>query len=102
MPEIRYKISQEAASDLEEIWLYTYRTWSAEQANRYLDLLFDEIDYLTLKPESGIDYSHVRKGYLKSRVKSHFIFYRINAKKKELEIIRILHQMMDVDSQLNI
>jgi len=96
-----YKISKEASDDLEKIWLYTIETWSAEQADRYLNLLFDEIEYLCLKPNSGSDFGHVRKGYFCSRVKSHFIFYIINENKNELEIIRILHQQMDIENRLN-
>lgn len=95
-----YKISNEAAIDLENIWLYTIETWSEEQANRYLDLIFDEIEYLSIKPQSGTDYSNIRKGYFRSRVKSHFIFYKINVSKNELEIIRILHQQMDIKNHL--
>jgi len=51
----------------------------------------DEIEYLAKNPKSGEDYSMVRKGYFRSRIKSHFIFYKINRKNKEIEIIRILH-----------
>jgi toxin ParE1/3/4 len=98
---MKYKISKEALNDLEKIWLYTLETWSLEQADRYYNLLMDEIEYLTVNPKSGKDYSHVRKGYFRSRVKSHFIFYKINMKEKELEIIRILHQKMDIESRLN-
>lgn len=94
------KISNEAAIDLENIWLYTFATWSEEQANRYLNLIFDEIEYLSFKPQSGSDFSSIRKGYFRSRVKSHFIFYKINISKNELEIIRILHQQMDVENHL--
>lgn len=96
-----YKISKEASNDLEKIWLYTIETWPAEQADRYLNLIFDEIEYLCQKPNAGSDFSHVRKDYLRSRVKSHFIFYKINQKQSELEIIRILHQQMDIKNQLN-
>jgi toxin ParE1/3/4 len=98
---MKYKISKEALNDLENIWFYTVGTWSAEQADRYFNLLMDEIEYLSVNPKSGKDYSHVRKGYFCSRVKSHFIFYKINPKDKELEIIRILHQKMDIESRLN-
>ena len=34
----------------------------------------------------GKDYNDVRKGYFRSRVKSHFIFYKINLKEKKVEI----------------
>lgn len=95
-----FKLSKEAENDLENIWLYTFENWSAEQADRYLNLIIDEIEYLSQKPESGINFANIRKGYFRSKVKSHFIFYRINAQKEELEIIRILHERMDIDNHL--
>lgn len=98
---MRYKISIEAQNDLENIWLYTFENWSTEQADRYYDLILDEIEYLAKNPEGGQDYSHVRKGYLRSKVKSHYIFYKINKKDNSVEIIRILHQQMDIENRLN-
>jgi toxin ParE1/3/4 len=98
---MNYKISNEAQNDLENIWLYTFETWSIEQADRYIELIIDEIEYLSEKPNTGKDYSEVRKGYFRSKVKSHFIFYRINSKEELIEIIRILHQQMDIDNRLN-
>ena len=98
---MNYKISKEAEKDLEKIWLYTFETWSLEQADYYYDLLMDEIEYLAENPKNGTDFSQIRKGYFRSRVKSHFIFYRISLKSDEVEIIRILHQQMDIDSQLS-
>lgn len=95
-----FKLSKEAENDLENIWLYTFENWSAEQADRYLNLIIDEIEYLSQKPESGINFENFRKGYFRSKVKSHFIFYRINAQKEALEIIRILHERMDIDNHL--
>nr|WP_294931637.1 type II toxin-antitoxin system RelE/ParE family toxin [uncultured Flavobacterium sp.] len=95
---MNYKISIEATYDLEKIWLYTFENWSVEQADRYLNLIFDEIEYLCLKPNSGKGFSHVREGYLRTKVKSHLIFYKINTKENELQIIRILHQMMDIEN----
>lgn len=97
---MKTSISKEALNDLEKIWLYTFETWSFEQADRYINLLMDEIDYISSNPKSGKDYSHVRKGYYRTKVRSHFIFYKIYFKKDELEIIRILHQQMDFESQL--
>lgn len=97
---MNYKISNEASYDLEKIWLYTFENWSIEQADRYINVIVDEIEYLCLKPNSGKDFSHIRKGYDRTKVKSHLIFYRINIKKEEIEIIRILHQMMDIENLL--
>lgn len=98
---MNFKISHEANQDIQSIWIYTYENWSKEQADRYFNLLMEEIEYVTKNPESEKDYSHVRRGYLRTRIKSHFIFYRINRKDEEIEIIRILHQRMDLKSRLN-
>lgn len=95
-----YILSKEVTKDLENIWLYTLENWSIEQADRYLNLLFDEIDYLCLNPNSGFDFGNIRKGYFRSKVKSHFIFYKINLKQNHIEIIRILHEMMDVENHI--
>jgi toxin ParE1/3/4 len=32
---MKYRISKEALNDLEKLWLYTFETWSLEQADRY-------------------------------------------------------------------
>lgn len=96
-----YKISKEAYLDIEEIWLFTFKNWSFQQADRYVNLIIDEIEYLSINPESGENCSFIREGYLRSRVKSHFIFYRINHEISEIQIIRILHQRMDFGYQLD-
>lgn len=97
---MNFKISQLASHDIENIWLYTLANWSVEQADRYFSLVMDEIEYIAKHPESGKDYSEVREGYFRSRIQSHFIFYKINKMKNEVEIIRILHQRMDIESLL--
>jgi len=96
-----YKISKLAVQDLENIWLYTFENWSHEQADRYFNLIIDEIEYLAQNLDSGKDFSFIRKGYFRSKIKSHLIFYRIDKKNTFLEIIRILHQSMDIENRLN-
>ena len=98
---MKYELSKEASRDLENIWLYTYKTWSEEQADRYYNLLLDEIEFVAEKPQSGKDQGHIREGYFRTRVKSHYIFYRINLRKNQIEIVRILHQRMDIEARLN-
>ncbi len=96
-----YKISLKATEDLEAIWLYTFENWSLEQADRYINLIFDEIEYLSIKPHAGKKFSHVRKNYWCVKVKSHLIFYRQIPNQKSIEIIRVLHQRMDIANRLN-
>lgn len=92
-----YELSENAKNDLEEIWLFTFENWSLEQANYYYDLILDEIQYIAENPKSGVDINKIRQTYFRSRVKSHFIYYRINNKTLFVEIIRILHQQMDLE-----
>lgn len=94
-----YRISVNAAEDIEQIWLYTVDNWSVEQADRYVNLIFDEMEYLADNPVAGKDLTHIRKDYRSSKVKSHLIFYRL-VEKNDIEIIRVLHQRMDIVNQL--
>ena len=48
-----YKLSVKASNDIENIWLYTFEKWSLEQADRYINLIIDEIEYLSYNPNSG-------------------------------------------------
>jgi toxin ParE1/3/4 len=98
---VTYKISLKAVEDIESIWLYTYEKWSLEQADRYVNLIMDEIEYLSAHPNSGKNINHLRKGYRQAKVKSHLIFYQINGLQNEIEIIRVLHQQMDIPNRLN-
>ena len=97
---MRLRISREAALDLENIWTYSREQWSVEQANRYYRFLFEKIDLILQNPFAGLDYSHIKPGYRKVSVKSHSIFYRVAEEQNSLEVIRILHQKMDVDLNL--
>jgi len=98
MKALPYVVSKKAVGDLEDIWLYTVENWSIARADRYYKLIFDEIDHICQDPTSGKVMNDIRKGYRASKVKSHLIFYRII--EETIEIIRILHERMDIDSRL--
>jgi toxin ParE1/3/4 len=94
-----YFLSKKANDDIENIWLYTRKNWSREQADRYFNLILDEIEYIASDLESGKDYGHIKSGYRGAKVKSHIIFYRMD-NSDSIEIVRILHQMMDIKNKL--
>ncbi|MCY7309496.1 MAG: type II toxin-antitoxin system RelE/ParE family toxin [Chitinophagaceae bacterium] len=99
MKSLPYVISKKAVYDLEEIWLYTAEKWSVDQADRYYNLIFDEINFICKNNNAGKSMEHVRKGYRASKVKSHLLFYRIQ--NNTFEVIRILHERMDIKNRLN-
>lgn len=92
-------ISKKASEDIEKIWLYTYKNWSQEQADRYYNLILDEIEYIAENFESGKSVDYIKKGYRATVVKSHIIFYK-KSKHNIVEIIRVLHQKMDVENRI--
>jgi toxin ParE1/3/4 len=98
MNKVTYRISEKAVKDLEDIWLYTFETWSQEQADRYYNLIISEIEYVAKYFESGKIMEHIKKGYRASKVKSHLIFYR-KGEDEVIEIVRILHQRMDIENR---
>lgn len=98
MKALPYVITAKAISDLEEIWLYTFEKWSVAQADRYYNLIFDEINFICKNSDYGKPMDDIRKGYRACKVKSHLIFYRVV--NNTIEVIRILHEQVDIGSRL--
>ncbi|HHH53271.1 MAG TPA: type II toxin-antitoxin system RelE/ParE family toxin [Bacteroidetes bacterium] len=93
-------ISQKAQGDLISIWDYTFKNWSLNQADSYYQFIIDKISEVCNKPDIGKSFEKFRTGYWGATVKSHIIFYKLSSKNK-IEIIRILHQRMDLKTRLN-
>ncbi len=97
----KYIISEKALDDINQIWIYTAENGSIEQADRYYNLIFDEIEYIVEHFEMARDFGNIRKNYRCSKVKSHLVFFR-KTKSNEIEVIRVLHERMDIENQLSI
>ena len=100
MKRCKYRISEKAIEDIEKIWIYTFENWSVEQADRYYNLIIDEIEFVAENFMSGKSMDFIKRGYRASKVKSHLIFFR-KAEDDKIEVIRILHQVMDLENRLN-
>lgn len=97
MPE--YIISEKALEDINNIWIYTAENWSVEQANRYYNLIIDEIEYIVQNLDMARDFGKIRKSYKYSKVKSHLIFFKKD-KTNDIEVVRVLHERMDIENRL--
>ena len=95
-----YIISEKALDDLNTIWIYTAENWSVEQANRYYNLILDEIEFVTENFETMKDFGFARKNYRYSKVKSHLVFCKKH-ENTEIEVVRILHEKMDIKNRIN-
>ena len=95
----KFRISKQALEDIDKIRLYTLENWSVNQANHYYRLVYQEIEYISEDFESGKDIGKIRTGYSLARVNSHLIIYT-KGDDGVLEIVRVLHQMMDIPNRL--
>lgn len=93
----RYNISPLAEADLEDIWLYTAKRWSLEQAESYHATIITAFEGLVAGTKRGRSVD-IREGYFKYSVGSHLVFYRQSD--VSIDIIRVLHQRMDVERHL--
>lgn len=93
-----YRLRPKARSDLEGIWLYTAEHWSPEQADIYHSKIVDVMAALASGKLKGRSVEHVRTGYFKYAVGSHFVFFK--EADHGIDVIRILHQRMDVEQHV--
>lgn len=92
-----YRLSPLAEADLEEIWLYTFRQWSPEQADAYCSTIITAIEGL-VAGRNIAQRTDVREEYWKYKVGLHVVYFRDSD--GHLDVIRILHGRMDVDMHL--
>jgi toxin ParE1/3/4 len=94
-----WRLTPLAEIDLENIFAYTVKQWDFEQAERYHSDLLKMLDALAADGRRGTMFSPKHGSLLKQRCGRHFIIYARTD--RTIEIVRILHERMDVDAQLN-
>lgn len=95
----RVILRQKAIDDLNDIWNYTFEQWSDNQANKYYASLKIACHEIGENPELGREYFGISRNLLGFKTGKHIIFYHwITA--NEIEIIRILHESMDLKNRL--
>ena len=92
-------LRQEAVDDLNNIWKYTFEKWSEPQADKYYAMLKQSCLEIGKNPDIGKDYNEINKNLLGQQSGRHIIFYQ-KISETEIEIIRILHQRMDLTNRL--
>ena len=95
----KFYLTKKTVEDLSDIWNYTVQTWSESQAEIYYLLLMDSCQEIANKPKQGKSYEIVEKNVLGFKTGQHIIFFRI-VSEKEIEVVRILHGMMDMKNHI--
>jgi len=91
----KYSFTNKAIEDLTDIWNYTYTNWSERQADNYYHMLIDSCYEIADNPGLGKNYDGIVEKLFGFKAGRHIIFYRI-IKSNEVEILRILHEQMDL------
>ncbi len=94
----RYTLSNKAVGDLGDIWNFTCDRWSEKQADKYYRDLLVAFQELADNPGSGRNYDEIRTSLKGVRAGRHIVFFQA-LNELEIEIIRILHERMDLKSR---
>jgi toxin ParE1/3/4 len=95
----KYRITNKAVEDLSSIWNYTRDTWSERQADHYYSMLIDYIEEIVINPNIGKSYEDIINKIMGLRAGRHIIFYRL-IEANEVEVIRVLHERMDLKKRI--
>ena len=87
-----YRLVPKAVEDMEVIWLYSFKNWSADQADSYIDDLTEAFEFLAQNVRAGTACDYIRESYRRYPIKSHIVFYRETA--YGIEVMRVLHSRM--------
>ena len=95
----KFYLNNKAVDDLKDIWDYTVKTWSENQAEKYYNLIIASCLDLANNPHLGKSYNIVSQNLLGYKCGEHIIFFQ-EIVKNEIEIARVLHGMMDLKSKI--
>ena len=96
----KYILTRKALNDLSDIWGYTFKKWSENQADKYYRMIIKNCANIAENPDLGKLYENIYddlKGFIVGR---HIIFYK-KYDSESILIIRILHQQMDLKNRIN-
>ncbi len=93
-------LRQEAIKDLTDIWDYTYQEWSENQADKYYDKIKIACKEIEVNPNIGKIYTEISKNLFGLKSEKHIIFYH-QISQDEIEVIRILHERIDLKNRIN-
>ncbi len=92
-------LRQEAIDDLNDIWDYTFEKWSENQADKYYATIKLACKGIGENPDIGKQYSEISTNLLGFKSGKHIIFYHLILE-DEINIIRILHERMELKNRL--
>ncbi|MFW5499858.1 MULTISPECIES: type II toxin-antitoxin system RelE/ParE family toxin [unclassified Maridesulfovibrio] len=94
----RIRFTPAAKEHLKGIWKYSFETWGEAKADSYLMDIDARLKNLLANPNLGRSRPEIKFGYHSIAVNKHIVFYLIS--ETHIDIIGVLHQRMDIKSNL--
>lgn len=94
-----FRLLPEAENDLESIWRYTAKNWGVDQAHAYLDGLVDIFKLLFENPQMCRERTEFAPPVHIHHHAHHLVVFILS--EVGIDIVRILHESIDVDTQLD-
>lgn len=91
----RWRLTRKARADLADIWNYTADLWGIAQAERYIR----QIEMELTAASQGTALARPIDAYWRVKSGHHICIFR-KLPDCDIEIIRILHERMDIDRHL--
>ena len=95
-------LSLSAEADIQSIFSYTLETWGELQFEKYVQIIDEALELITSEHNHPLirqredlfpECQSIKAGH-------HVIFFRLH--NKTIEVIRVLHQKMDIPSYFNL
>ncbi|WP_347175336.1 type II toxin-antitoxin system RelE/ParE family toxin [Polaribacter uvawellassae] len=93
-----YELTNDADTDLEDIFDYTEKRHNQDQAILYLSTIEGVFFQLCKQPNLGRLRNEIKENIFSFPIQKHIIFYKIDTNK--LIIIRVLHSSRDMPKHL--
>jgi toxin ParE1/3/4 len=94
-----WTLSEKAADDLIDIYVYTFGRFGERQAEKYTCEIEDTFAKLAAVPGLGRSAGGLRSGLSRFEHAHHVIFYRLQ--ESGMFVVRVLHERMDADQHLS-
>ena len=93
-----YKLTPKAELDLDDIWKYSTKKWGVQKAMDYTDELVAGFQFLNKHPTLNQPRTEFSHPICIHRCNKHLIIYL--EKNRDILIVRILHERMDIESHI--
>jgi toxin ParE1/3/4 len=89
-------ISDLALLDIDYMLQFSIETFGDIQTKKYLKLIYEKISQLSAHPEIGHQHKLLSNALRIINVEKHVILYQVLEQEKVIQIIRIVHQKVNI------